>query len=185
MDCDRTGRRKDIAVPGRLLGLALVLVAALCCACASNHSDQVERVRHLDGGAATHRYSARCRHIRPRCQSGQPDHRTCASTPGSSVGAARRCVGRTHRRQLGHRGADLRGTTTSSRSTSFSLGQGRWTDSPLRIGKGANVGHGRREYQRTASGLRCSICELRLGKAVRDGAGGSRRSRRSPLPHCA
>lgn len=26
---------------GRLLGLALVLVAALCCACASNHSDQV------------------------------------------------------------------------------------------------------------------------------------------------
>lgn len=41
MDCDRTGGREDVAVQGRLLGLALVLVAALCCACAPTHSDQV------------------------------------------------------------------------------------------------------------------------------------------------
>jgi hypothetical protein len=41
MDCDRTGGRKDVAVQGRLLGLALVLVAALCCACTPTHLDQV------------------------------------------------------------------------------------------------------------------------------------------------
>ncbi len=41
MDCDRTGGRKDVAVQGRLLGLALVLVAALYCACAPTHSNQV------------------------------------------------------------------------------------------------------------------------------------------------
>ena len=43
MDRDATGGRKDVAVQGRLLGLALVLVlvAALCCACAPTHSGQV------------------------------------------------------------------------------------------------------------------------------------------------
>ena len=41
MDRNATGGRKDVAVQGRLLGLVLVLVAALCCACAPTHSGQV------------------------------------------------------------------------------------------------------------------------------------------------
>ena len=41
MDRDATGGRKDVAVQGPLLGLALVLVAALCCACAPTHSGQM------------------------------------------------------------------------------------------------------------------------------------------------
>ena len=41
MDCDRSGGRKYLAVQVRCLGLALVLVAALSCACVPIHSDQV------------------------------------------------------------------------------------------------------------------------------------------------
>ena len=41
MDCDRTGGREEIAVQGRLLGLAVALAAALCCACAPTGSGQV------------------------------------------------------------------------------------------------------------------------------------------------
>ena len=47
-----------------------------------------ERVRHLEADAATHRASGRGRHIRPRCQSGYPDHRPCESTPGPPVRSA-------------------------------------------------------------------------------------------------
>ncbi len=109
-----------------------------------------ERVRDLDVGGATHRCSGRGRQIRPRCQPRQPDHRSCTGTPGPPVGAARRCVSRTHRRQLGHRGAVARSLRLLRGRPTLLSGQGRQTDRPLRVRKGAQVGCARRERQRSA-----------------------------------